>query len=196
VPGAAPPVRDGGSRVVRDGAPRLVRDAAEFARDRHHGQCRKGTDLPYLIHPAGVASILACHYPGRDELEAAGWLHDTLEDTPTTRHDLETRFGPEVRRLVEAVTNGWRQLLRPRRDPDACRLKAADTLDNVTFTIEGLRRGEDVWPRFRAGRGKIGEWRRIAAATDRHIGGEPLAAELWAAMRELEAIAADDGRRG
>jgi hypothetical protein len=179
---------------ARDDAPPLVIAAAALAAERHGGQRRKGSDLPYLVHPAGVASILARHYPERVELEAAGWLHDTLEDTATTGKELETRFGPEVRRLVEAVTNGWRQLLRPRREPDACRLKAADTLDNVAFTIEGLRRGEDVWSLFHLGPRKLDHWRRIAQETGRRIGGEPLAAELWAAIGELEALDGRDAR--
>jgi hypothetical protein len=183
------------SPFVPETAPPLVREAAEFARDRHGSQRRKGTAIPYLVHPASVAAILDAHYPGCDELVAAGWLHDTLEDTATVGSELDERFGREVRRLVEAVTHGWRQLLRPAKDPDARRLKAADTLDNVRFTVDGLRRGEDVWPRFRAGRRKVAEWRRIADVTERSIGGEPLAAELRSAVRELEAMA-DERRAG
>jgi len=34
-----------------------------------------------------------------------GWLHDTLEDTQTTREELETLFGPEVAALVAEVTD-------------------------------------------------------------------------------------------
>ncbi len=167
---------------------------AEFARERHAGQLRKGTDLPYIVHPEGVATILARHYPGRDDLEAAGWLHDVLEDTATTREELGARFGPDVLVLVDAVTLGWRQLFHLRLDRDAMRLKAADTLDNVTFTIEGLRRGEEVWDRFHDGRRKVAYWRRIADAADRRLGPEPLAIELRAAVREVEALAAGEGR--
>lgn len=167
----------------------LRASAAAFARDRHAGQLRKGTDVPYIVHPAGVAAILARHYPDRDELVAAGWLHDTLEDTDTTADEIATAFGPEVRRLVEAVTHGWRQVIHPSRDPDALRLKAADVLDNVTFTIAELRRGEDVWVRFRYGRAKVAYWRRIADGVEWRIGSEPLARELRAAMDEVEALA-------
>ncbi len=167
-----------------------------FARERHAGQLRKGTHLPYLVHPAGVAAILARHYAGRDDLEAAGWLHDTLEDTSTTRGELEACFGPEVRRLVEAVTHGWRQVLAVRPGRDAVRLRAADALDNVTFTIAELRRGEVVWDRFRTGRGKVGYWRRIADAAARRLGPEPLAAELRGAIGELEVLAAELDRAG
>ena len=162
-----------------------------FARERHAGQLRTGTDIPYLVHPAGVAAILARHYPGRDDLEAAGWLHDTLEDTATTSGELKARFGREVRRLVEAVTNGWRQVFHVRPDRDSVRLKAADALDNVTFTIAELRRGEVVWDRFRDGRRKVGYWRQIADITTHRLGSEQLATDLRGAVTELEALAAE-----
>jgi hypothetical protein len=162
---------------------------AEFARERHGSQLRKGTDLPYIIHPEGVARILAQRYPGRADLEAAGWLHDTIEDTATTPDELEARFGPEVRRLVEAVTQrGWSRW-HPPTDPDVMRLKAADALDNLTFTVEGLRAGEPVFRRFKQGPGKIDYWRRISEAADRLLGSEPLAADLRAAVDDATPFA-------
>ncbi len=174
----------------------LVVAAAAFARERHAGQSRKGTALPYIVHPEGVAAILGRCYPGRDDLQAAGWLHDTLEDTATTRDELESRFGPRILDLVDAVTLGWRQLFHPRGDLDALRLKAADTLDNVAFTIAGIRGGEEVWDRFHAGRGKVAQWRRVAREADRRIGSEALAAQLDAAVREVAALAGMDHRPG
>ncbi len=164
---------------------------AEFARRAHAGQLRKGTDLPYIVHPEGVARILAHHYPGRTDLEAAGWLHDTLEDTAATPRELEERFGPDVRRLVEAVTRRGDWPFHAPADPDAMRVKAADALDNVTMTIGGLRRGEPVFERFRRGRAKVRYWRRVADAAARLLGPEPLVAELDAAVVDLELLARD-----
>ncbi len=169
----------------------LTLQAAAFARERHAGQLRKGTRQPYICHPEGVARILADHYPGQTDLVAAGWLHDTLEDTPTTPDELETLFGSEVRRLVEAVTRPPGSAWHPPIDPQVMRLKAADALDNVTATVDGLRRGEPVFARFKDGPGKVVYWRAIADAARGLIADEPLAAELDAAVTQAEACAAN-----
>ena len=158
---------------------------AEFASQRHAGQVRKGTDLPYIVHPEGVANILRRYYPGRADLEAAGWLHDTIEDTGTTADEIEARFGPDVRRLVEAVTKRPGEPFHPPDDQDAMRLKAADALDNVTMTLEGLRRGELVFEQFKSGPDKVEYWRGIALAAERLLGPEPLVSELDAAVIEV-----------
>jgi hypothetical protein len=163
---------------------------AEFARRRHGDQKRKGTNLPYFTHPESVAHILERLYPGHHDLIAAGWLHDILEDTPTRPEELETRFGAEVRRLVEAVTK-WDGEYRPPTDVDAMRLKAADALANVTFTVEGLRRREPVFERFKSGIAKVDYWRSIADHAAELLGSEPLVYELKAAVDEVETYAYD-----
>jgi (p)ppGpp synthase/HD superfamily hydrolase len=167
-----------------------VAQAAAFARERHSGQIRRGTRQAYILHPEGVARILADRYPGRTDLVVAGWLHDTIEDTPTTPGEIGALFGPEVQRLVEGVTRApgspW---YRP-TDPEVMRLKAADALDNVAATLAALRRGEPVFSRFWNGSAKVVHWRSIADATHDLIGDEPIAAELDAAVTEAEAFAA------
>lgn len=169
--------------------PGVAMTPEEFARERHAGQPRKGTDLPYIVHPEGVAQILERRYPGDTDLIAAGWLHDTLEDTTATPEELEVRFGPEVRRLVEAVTRQAGEPFHPPAGADAMRLKAADALDNVTATLEGLRRGEPVFERFKQGRAKVRYWRGIADAAVRVLGDEPLVGDLTAAVEDAEGFA-------
>ena len=60
-----------------------------FATERHGEHRRKGSDRLYIVHPEGVARILASRYPDQPELTDAGWLHDTIEDTPTTADEIE-----------------------------------------------------------------------------------------------------------
>src|SRR5437868_15435576 len=86
---------------------RLVSEAADLAARRHNGMARKGRgNEPYINHLAEVASILAEVTNGADaELVAAGWLHDTVEDTGTTREELARKFGDRVAALVTAVTD-------------------------------------------------------------------------------------------
>lgn len=85
----------------------LVARAAEFAARAHVTQRRKGAaQEPYINHLAEVALMLAEATGGEDAiLIAAGWLHDTLEDTDTEREELEALFGPEVASVVAEVTD-------------------------------------------------------------------------------------------
>lgn len=160
-----------------------------FATERHGEQRRKGSDRPYIVHPEGVARILASHYPDRPELAEAGWLHDTIEDTETTADEIEELFGPDVRRLVVGVTKVEGVPWELPTDPDTMRLKAADALDNVNESLAGLRRGEAVFERFEKGRAKVVYWREIADAVTALIGDEPISRELDAAVVEAEAFA-------
>lgn len=82
----------------------LTRDALAFAANSHEGQTRDSDDAPFVTHPVEVACLL--HEAGySDEVVAAGVLHDVLEDTDAQRDELERRFGAEVARLVDAVSD-------------------------------------------------------------------------------------------
>lgn len=85
----------------------LIARAADFAARVHAMQRRKGdAQEPYVNHLAEVALLLTEGTGGGDAvLVAAGWLHDTLEDTATEREELETLFGPAVAAIVAEVTD-------------------------------------------------------------------------------------------
>ena len=89
---------------------RLVSEAAELAARRHNGMVRKGRgNEPYLTHLAEVANLLATATDGADaELVAAGWLHDTIEDTETTCEELAKKFSERVASLVVECTDDMR----------------------------------------------------------------------------------------
>jgi guanosine-3',5'-bis(diphosphate) 3'-pyrophosphohydrolase len=80
----------------------LVERAYVYSAKVHTGQLRKSGE-PYLMHPLAVASILADFRMDTTTI-AAGLLHDTLEDTPTTEEDLRRLFGEDVLNLVLGVT--------------------------------------------------------------------------------------------
>lgn len=85
----------------------LVLKALDFARERHHGQVRKVSNLPYITHPVAVSYIVASfkHSRHHEELLTASILHDVLEDTETTFVELAERFGPMVSSIVAELTN-------------------------------------------------------------------------------------------
>jgi (p)ppGpp synthase/HD superfamily hydrolase len=75
----------------------------EFALERHAGQRREGDQVPFVLHPLEVGSLLSVTgYP--DRVVAAGVLHEVLEETDTEDWELEERFGAEVCALVRAVS--------------------------------------------------------------------------------------------
>ena len=84
--------------------------ALHFAADKHRDQRRKGAEAsPYINHLIEVAELLTREGGITDGVTLqAAILHDTLEDTQTTPEELEAVFGPEVRRLVEEVTDDKR----------------------------------------------------------------------------------------
>ncbi|MAI08320.1 MAG: bifunctional (p)ppGpp synthetase/guanosine-3',5'-bis(diphosphate) 3'-pyrophosphohydrolase [Magnetococcales bacterium] len=68
-----------------------------------HGNQKRVSGEPYLIHPLEVASIIADLHLD-DASIAAALLHDTIEDTLATTEELESLFGKEVAEIVEGVT--------------------------------------------------------------------------------------------
>ena len=80
----------------------FVRSAYILAADAHKEQRRKSGE-PYIIHPIGVASILASLQMDEYTL-AAAFLHDVVEDTEYTFDDIRNIFGTVVANLVDGVT--------------------------------------------------------------------------------------------
>ena len=125
----------------------MVSEAAELAARRHNGIARKGRgNEPYINHLAEVANQLARVTDGGDaELIAAGWLHDTIEDTETTREELAEKFSERVASLVVEVTDDMtlpkrerrqRQITdAPHKSPDAKLIKIADKVSNIGARI-------------------------------------------------------------
>ena len=80
----------------------MVKKAYDFASLQHDGQMRQSGE-PYITHPLNVAYILADMYADKDTI-CAGLLHDTLEDTNTTKEELAELFNKDVANLVDGVT--------------------------------------------------------------------------------------------
>src|SRR5210317_103740 len=95
----------------------LVLKAYEVGETAHEGQTRK-TGEPYILHPVAVARILANMRMDYASV-AAAILHDTIEDTPLTREEIESRFGEEIADLVDGVTKLDKMKFRTRVEADA-----------------------------------------------------------------------------
>ena len=122
--------------------------ALQFAADKHRDQRRKEAEgSPYINHLIEVAEILARVGGVTDVVTLqAAILHDTLEDTQTTPEELAAAFGPEVRNVVEEVTDDKRLLKTERKrlqiahaphlSTRAKLVKLADKISNVRSIIQ------------------------------------------------------------
>lgn len=90
------------SRYNLSGVDKITK-AYEFAKEKHAGQYRESGE-EYITHPLAVAIILAKLNADTATI-CAGLLHDTIEDTATTREDIIAEFGENVATLVMGVTN-------------------------------------------------------------------------------------------
>ena len=114
--------------------------AARAFAERAHGDQRYGA-APYVAHLDAVAGVLLRFRPDEDEeLLAAAYLHDVVEDTAVTLPELQEAFGYRVAELVHAVTSEPGETRKERHGKTwpkvvetegALRLKLADRIANV-----------------------------------------------------------------
>ncbi|HLZ43009.1 MAG TPA: HD domain-containing protein [Candidatus Sulfotelmatobacter sp.] len=138
-----------------------------FAAEKHSGQTRKASTIPYIAHLMGVTSLVL-EAGGNEDLAIAALLHDVVEDcggSPMLK-EVHRRFGPRVAKMVDGCTDAyilpkppWRErkesyIRRLRKESSDTRLvSAADKLNNVRSILSDYRAvGESIWSRFNGGR--------------------------------------------
>ena len=137
-----------------------IHDAIIFATLKHQKQKRKGTEIPYIVHPMEVMQILIENEMSEDVI-IAGILHDTLEDTDTKPEEIETKFGKAVLDIVltesEDKSKTWRERKQHTIDCliyDSIETKlvcCADKLSNCRSMYADLQvYGDKLWERFNA----------------------------------------------
>ena len=85
----------------------IIEKARGFATSAHHAvsQVRKYTGEPYISHPAELVELLREHGIADQQMLAAAWLHDVVEDTGVTIDLIECEFGRGVADLVAGLTD-------------------------------------------------------------------------------------------
>jgi (p)ppGpp synthase/HD superfamily hydrolase len=83
----------------------ITEKAAVFARQKHTGQTRDGGEDYFEHHIVKVAGIIQIVRPDDENLIAAAYLHDTIEDTDTTYKELVQEFNTDIANLVMEVTH-------------------------------------------------------------------------------------------
>lgn len=167
----------------------------------HAGQRRKGTDIPYLAHLLGVASI-ALEY-GANEVEAiAALLHDAVEDAGglDRLEDIKIRFGENVAEIVAECTDAYIVPKPPWRErkekyiehiapasKSARLVSAADKLHTARSIMKDYRvEGEALWSRFNGGKeGTLWYYRALVDAFQ-SVENNELIYELGRVVSEIE----------
>ena len=184
----------------------LVSDAMIFAACAHDGMLRKGTNLPYIVHPAEVAAI-ASTLTDDPEILAAAVLHDVMEDCGVGRQELEQRFGARVAELVLSETQErcgdprmtWESRKRSALEQIAGGDRATkiialgDKLSNMrAIHRDFVRDGESLFARFHQHDKRRHSWyyRSCAALLRDELGDTDAWRELiW----HIEAVFTEDG---
>lgn len=178
--------------------------AIGYAVRLHAGQKRKGTQIPYIAHLLGVASLVL--EDGGDEDEAiAALLHDAVEDQggKHTREEIRRRFGERVAEIVDGCTDTDRIPKPPWRDrkeqyikhlqqatPAVRRVSLADKLNNARAILRDFREcGNTLWERFTGGKEGTLWYYRALVEVFRETGSGPMVGELDRVVTELERVA-------
>lgn len=146
----------------------MIQEAAKFAAEVHEGKLRKGTTIPYIVHPLETAVIVS-GITGDEEVISAALLHDVIEDAGVTYRFLKEKFGLRVADLVQAESEdksrSWTErksatiqhLARASRDVKIICL--GDKVSNLRSTAsDRIMKGEAVWQKFREKDKKKHEW--------------------------------------
>lgn len=151
--------------VLLDETISLMDRAIVFATRAHSGTYRKGTKIPYIVHPIEAASIVSTMTDDPDMI-AAAVLHDVVEDTDATLEEISFFFNERIAKLVEAESEDKRKDLPPQEtwmvrkmetlkflqeeaDRDAKILALADKLSNMRAVHRDQNTiGDKLWERF------------------------------------------------
>lgn len=79
--------------------------AVNFATIKHAKQIRKDKKTPYIAHPLAVALVVGSKFNANQNCVISAILHDTLEDTKTTKKELIQNFGSKVASIVVELTD-------------------------------------------------------------------------------------------
>lgn len=159
--------------------------ADRFAFAAHEGERSHGATRS--DHPRAVAALLAARGAG-DEIVAAALLHDVLEDTSVTRHELQREFGAHITDLVAHLSEdpsiepyAERKARLRQQVADAGPEAAAIFLADKLARLQALERtGSSIEPE------KLAHYRATLELLSRAHPGAPFVEEVRAALAQFD----------
>lgn len=181
------------------------REALDFAARIHAEQTRKSTDIPYIAHLLGVASI-AIEYGAHETEAIAALLHDAAEDCGGVEmlEKIREMFGPDVAAIVDGCTDTYEEPKPswPERkakyiahlrisSPSVRLVSCADKLHNARSILMDYRQlGDAVFDRFKKkSRFSIIWYYKALAREFMRADPNPLAQELARVVDKIERLA-------
>ena len=138
----------------------MINQAILFATHAHSGTFRKGTNMPYIMHPL-EAAVIVSQMTTDEALIAAAVLHDTVEDCEDISiEDIKHTFGEKVAQLVSAEsedkTKTWQErkshtleFLKNEASEDVKIVTLGDKLSNMRAIARDYKViGDQLWERF------------------------------------------------
>lgn len=115
----------------------IIEAARLFATDAHGSinQKRKYSGEDYIVHPQQVASIVM-DAGGTEDMVAAAWLHDVVEDTPITLESIILEFGETIGRLVDELTDKYTDKTVPRKERKSLELLRIEKVSREAQSIK------------------------------------------------------------
>lgn len=157
--------------------------AVLLAAKAHVGDVRKGTDIPYFIHPM-EAALIALDMTEDSDIICGAVLHDVVEDTEYTVEDIKLQLNERIAELVGGETENKRP---DKRKEDTWKIRKEEflnhlqqaskdskiiTMSDKLSNMRALHRdfqaiGDELWQRFNQKDTKLQEWyyREIAERT-------------------------------
>ncbi|HEY4843899.1 MAG TPA: HD domain-containing protein [Terriglobales bacterium] len=177
--------------------------AFRYAAEKHAGQTRKQTAVPYLSHLMAVASLVL-EAGGDEDMAIAALLHDVVEDCGGMPRLREVRklFGRRVAHIVEGCTDSfgepkaeWIERKKDylhevtHADAETRLVSASDKLHNVRTILADYRQeGAAIWARFSGKKeGTLWYYRALSDEYQRR-GANRITRELELAVAELETL--------
>lgn len=128
----------------------IIDKSSDFAAKAHAGQTRRGGE-PYYNHVYRVAHLVG-ELTEDEDMIAAAFLHDTMEDCGITAEELSQEFGANIAALVQELTNDETLLNELGKEEYMVRklsalsaksllIKLCDTLNNMTETNRPTQAG-------------------------------------------------------
>lgn len=108
----------------------ILDEAIVFAVNAHSGYMRKGSKIPYILHPLEAAAIVAA-ITEDERVIAAAVLHDVVEDTYVTIEEVKEKFGCFVAGLVAAETENKRE---GESKEETWRIRKQETIDHLMYS--------------------------------------------------------------
>ena len=169
----------------------------EFAAQSHKGQRRMHPyDTPYISHPFNVG-ILLLKAGYDDEIVAAGFLHDVIEDCEVTEDELEELFGKKVALMVQQVSedksiedwglrkSNYRYVLE-NAEIGSLAVAAADHLHNVKSLLMGMEDDREMQNKFHVSINQKIEHEKLCLEIFRKGLNNGLTKEFAEAVKELQ----------